>query len=167
MSTLYLSLTILFIVVAVAMILIILVQRPAGGGLAGAFGGAGGGGTEGVFGGRIGDALTVMTVVAFTVYLVLALVLNANIWTPDRASSVDPTTTETFLPMSASEPGFGDAPATTDDASPTNAVITPPVDTPATTDDASPTDAVTPSVDRSAEPLAAPEETTAPASDGS
>lgn len=148
MSTLYLTLTIIFIVVAVAMVLIILVQRPAGGGLAGAFGGAGGGGTEGVFGGRVGDALTVMTVVAFTIYLVLALILNANIWTPDRAPAVDATATETFLPMSAGEPGFGDAPATTEDATPTDAVVTPPVDTPA-------------------EPAAASEETAAPASDGS
>ena len=148
MSTLYLTLTIIFIVVAVAMILIILVQRPAGGGLAGAFGGAGGGGTEGVFGGRVGDALTVMTVVAFTIYLVLALVLNANIWTVDRTSSVDPTATETFLPMSAGEPGFGDTPATTDDANPTDAVVTPAVDAPA-------------------ESPAASEETAAPASDGS
>ena len=148
MSTLYLSLTILFIVVAVAMILIILVQRPAGGGLAGAFGGAGGGGTEGAFGGRVGDALTVMTVVAFTIYLVLALVLNANIWTPDRTSSVDPTATETFLPMSAGEPGFGDTPATTEDANPTDAVVAPAVDAPA-------------------ESPAASEETAAPAGDGS
>ena len=129
MSTLYISLTIVFIVVAVAMILIILVQRPAGGGLAGAFGGAGGGGTEGVFGGRVGDALTVMTVVAFTVYLVLALILNANIWTPDRAPAAAPTPTETLLPMSAGEPGFGDGPATTADANAT--VAAPP--TPAST----------------------------------
>ncbi|MDG2477067.1 MAG: preprotein translocase subunit SecG [Phycisphaerales bacterium] len=148
MSTLYLTLTIIFIVVAVAMILIILVQRPAGGGLAGAFGGAGGGGTEGVFGGRVGDALTVMTVVAFTIYLVLALVLNANIWTPDRTSSADPTSTETFLPMSAGEPGFGDTPVTTENANPTDAVVAPAVDAPA-------------------ESPAASEETVAPAGDGS
>lgn len=126
MSTLYLTLTVIFIVVAVAMILIILVQRPAGGGLAGAFGGAGGGGTEGVFGGRVGDALTVMTVVAFAVYLTLALVLNANIWTPERGPEVAPTAAETLLPMSAGEPGFGDEPATTEEANPTDAVITAP-----------------------------------------
>ncbi len=126
MSTLYLSLTILFIVVAVAMILIILVQRPAGGGLAGAFGGAGGGGTEGVFGGRVGDALTVMTVVAFTVYLVLALVLNANIWVPSAAPSAAPSPTDVVLPMSAGEPGFGDEPETTESANPKDAGVTAP-----------------------------------------
>jgi preprotein translocase subunit SecG len=77
MTSLYLILTALFIVIAVALVLIILVQRPAGGGLAGAFGGAGGGGgTESVFGGRVGDALTFMTIGAFCVYLVLAITLN-------------------------------------------------------------------------------------------
>ncbi|MCH2142548.1 MAG: preprotein translocase subunit SecG [Phycisphaerales bacterium] len=125
MSTLYLTLTILFIVVAVAMILIILVQRPAGGGLAGAFGGAGGGGTEGVFGGRVGDALTVMTVIAFSVYLVLALVLNANIWTDAPTPEAPVSPTEAILPMSAGEPGFDQPPAVTPEAVPSDAVLTP------------------------------------------
>lgn len=72
----FIGFTLLFIVVAAAMILIILVQRPQGGGLAGAFGGAGGGGTDTVFGGRVGDALTWATVIAFAVYLGLAISLN-------------------------------------------------------------------------------------------
>ena len=54
-----------FIVVSAALVLIILVQRPQGGGLAGAFGGAGGGGADTAFGGRTGDALTVATVAGF------------------------------------------------------------------------------------------------------
>ncbi len=68
--------TVAFIIVAAAMVLIILVQRPQGGGLAGAFGGAGGAGTETVFGGRVGDALTWATVIAFVIYLGLAIALN-------------------------------------------------------------------------------------------
>ncbi len=68
--------TVVFVIVAIVMVLIILVQRPQGGGLAGAFGGAGGAGTETVFGGRVGDALTVATVLAFVVYLGLAIALN-------------------------------------------------------------------------------------------
>ncbi len=68
--------TFIFIFVSVAMVLIILVQRPQGGGLAGAFGGAGGASTETVFGGRVGDALTWATVVAFMVYLLLAIGLT-------------------------------------------------------------------------------------------
>jgi preprotein translocase subunit SecG len=126
MSTLYLTLTIIFIVVAVAMVLIILVQRPAGGGLAGAFGGAGGGGTEGVFGGRVGDALTVMTVVAFTVYLTLALILNANIWTPTQTTAEVLTPTDILLPMSEGDPGFGDEPAPSVEAQPKGTSVTAP-----------------------------------------
>ena len=76
MNTWFFLLTLLFIIVSAAMVLIILVQRPQGGGLAGAFGGAGGGGTDSVFGGRVGDALTVITVIAFSLYLILAISLN-------------------------------------------------------------------------------------------
>ena len=76
MNNTFLILTVLLIVISVAMILIILVQRPQGGGLASAFGGAGGGGTDTVFGGRGGDALTYMTVIAFILFLGLAVSLN-------------------------------------------------------------------------------------------
>ncbi len=76
MNNTFLILTVLLIVISVAMILIILVQRPQGGGLASAFGGAGGGGTDTVFGGRVGDALTYMTVIAFVLFLGLAVSLN-------------------------------------------------------------------------------------------
>ncbi len=76
MNLWYFILTVLFILVSASMVLIILVQRPQGGGLAGAFGGAGGGSTESVFGGRVGDALTVITVAAFIIFLLLAITLN-------------------------------------------------------------------------------------------
>ena len=72
----FLLLTLLFTIVSTAMVLIILVQRPQGGGLASAFGGAGGGGTDTVFGGRVGDALTWATAIAFAIYLVIAAALN-------------------------------------------------------------------------------------------
>lgn len=74
MSFLFTILTILFFVTALALVLIILVQRPQGGGLSGAFGG--GGGTDTAFGGRTGDALTVATITAFGIYLLLAIGLN-------------------------------------------------------------------------------------------
>ena len=76
MNNTFLLLTVLLIVISISMILIILIQRPQGGGLASAFGGAGGGGTDTVFGGRVGDALTVMTVIAFILFLGLAVALN-------------------------------------------------------------------------------------------
>ena len=75
MGVAFTLLTILFLVVSVCLVLIILVQRPQGGGLAQAFGG-GGGGTDTAFGGRTGDALTYATVTAFGLYLVLAIALN-------------------------------------------------------------------------------------------
>ena len=88
--------TVIFIIVSGALVLIILVQRPTGGGLAGAFGGAGGSGTDTVFGGRIGDALTWATVIAFSVYLLLAIALTklesrtAPTPTPAAAASTQP-----------------------------------------------------------------------------
>ncbi|MSR33654.1 MAG: preprotein translocase subunit SecG [Phycisphaerales bacterium] len=74
MSVFFTVLTFLFMVVSLALVLVILVQRPQGGGLASAFGG--GGGTDTAFGGRTGDALTVGTVSVFVVYLILAMALN-------------------------------------------------------------------------------------------
>lgn len=75
MSTGFLIVTLIFVVISVSMVLIILVQRPSGGGLAGAFGGAGGG-SDTVFGGRVGDALTWATVIAFLLYMGVAIALN-------------------------------------------------------------------------------------------
>ena len=76
MNTAFWIVTILFMIVSLGMVLIILVQRPSGGGLAGAFGGAGGSGSDTVFGGRVGDALTWATVGAFVLYLGFAIALN-------------------------------------------------------------------------------------------
>jgi len=74
--TLFILLTILFIVISVTMVLVILAQRPQGGGLSGAFGGAGGGGADTVFGGRVGDALTWGTSIIFVVFMLIAIGLN-------------------------------------------------------------------------------------------
>ena len=129
MSSTYLILTAIFIIVSVALILIILVQRPAGGGLAGAFGGAGGGGTESVFGGRVGDALTVMTVIGFCVYLGLAIALNLMDTRP--AVAAPPTTAEDIL-----LPGSEDLPFNQ-----------PAAETPADAATSSPSDVFTPAAD--------------------
>ncbi|MAH64988.1 MAG: preprotein translocase subunit SecG, partial [Phycisphaerae bacterium] len=80
----------LFIVVSAALVLIILVQRPQGGGLAGAFGGAGGSGADTAFGGRTGDALTVATVAGFVIYILLAVALNI-MDNPASATASEPT----------------------------------------------------------------------------
>ena len=65
-------LTGLFMVVSTVMILVILMQRPKGGGLSAAFGGSSAGSADSLLGGRVGDTLTWVTVVAFVLYLGLA-----------------------------------------------------------------------------------------------
>jgi len=121
MSVPFLILTVVFIVVSAVMVLIVLVQRPQGGGLAGAFGGAGGGSTDTVFGGRVGDALTVMTVIAFVVYLGLAIGLNVVPVKPatTAAPAVGPSvttadgTTVPLEPVEGPPPGAQFPPAAT------------------------------------------------------
>jgi preprotein translocase subunit SecG len=107
MTTGFMILTVLFIIVSAVMILIVLVQRPQGGGLAGAFGGAGGGSTDTVFGGRVGDALTVMTVVAFAAYLLLAIGLNVM---DNNRSTAGPNTVLTSGDGAATQPADTSAP---------------------------------------------------------
>ncbi|MEM6926682.1 MAG: preprotein translocase subunit SecG, partial [Myxococcota bacterium] len=54
----------LFVGVCLFMMFIILIQKPKGGGLSGAFGGAGGGESSFV-GAKVGDVLTIITVACF------------------------------------------------------------------------------------------------------
>lgn len=72
------ALAILFCLVCLFMILVILIQKPKGGGLAGAFGGSGGS-SQAVFGAKTGDVLTWFTVVCFTAFLLLAMGLTWSI----------------------------------------------------------------------------------------
>ena len=65
----------LFILVSFFMMLVILIQRPRGGGLSGAFGA---GGAQEVFGSKTGDVLTWFTVGCFVCYVLLAMGLT---WT--------------------------------------------------------------------------------------
>ncbi|MEM8756960.1 MAG: preprotein translocase subunit SecG [Planctomycetota bacterium] len=68
-------LTLGFLIICVVMILIVLIQRPQGGGLSGAFGsGAGSGQTA--FGAKTGDALTYATIGIFVLFLIAAVGLN-------------------------------------------------------------------------------------------
>lgn len=63
----------LFILVCLILILLILIQKGRGGGLSGAFGGAGG---NTAFGSKTGDVLTWATSIIFGIFIVLAVVLN-------------------------------------------------------------------------------------------
>lgn len=94
MGVLFTLLVILFLIASVCLVLIILVQRPQGGGLSTAFGGSGAGGGETAFGGRTGDALTVATVTAFVLFLGLAMGLNVVDNQLLKPASAAPTATE-------------------------------------------------------------------------
>lgn len=119
MNQTFLYLTIGLIVISVSMILIILVQRPQGGGLASAFGG-GGGGNETVFGGRVGDALTVMTVIAFILFLGLAVALN--LVESKESAPVQAPVTEVTAPATAETTGSGVSPSDTTQSKPDHPV---------------------------------------------
>lgn len=82
----------MFLVVCIAMILIVLIQRPQGGGLGGAFGAGGGSGGAGqtAFGTKTGDVLTWATIGIFLLFLGFAIFLNFATRPPEAA---DPTPT--------------------------------------------------------------------------
>lgn len=94
-----------FLLVCVLLILAVLIQKPQGGGLAGAFGsGAGSGQTA--FGAKTGDALTWATIIMFVVWLITAVGLNLAF------RPADPTTIEAITAPDATQPGGAAAPET-------------------------------------------------------
>jgi len=80
-------LVVLFFFISVALILVVLIQRPQGGGLSGAFGAGGQGSGQTVFGAKTGDALTIATIGVFLLYLVTAIGLN---WAVDAPPPTRP-----------------------------------------------------------------------------
>jgi preprotein translocase subunit SecG len=68
----YISMLI-FLLICVFLIMLVLIQKGRGGGLASAFGGAGG---NTAFGSKTGDVLTWATSILFGLFLVLAVTLN-------------------------------------------------------------------------------------------
>ncbi|MEM6552489.1 MAG: preprotein translocase subunit SecG [Planctomycetota bacterium] len=86
------ALAVLFIVVSLFMMLVILIQKPKGGGLGGAFGGGAGSGTQqAVFGAKAGDALTWFTIVSFVLFLLIAMgltwAINPEVQQPQAAGA--------------------------------------------------------------------------------
>ncbi len=106
-SVLVTLLSIAFVFVCFLLILLILIQRPKGGGLAGAFGGAGGS-DQAMFGAKAGDALTWITVALFVGFLLLAMGLTWATDPGDGANEIQQFT----MPVE----GETDAAATTDEA---------------------------------------------------
>ncbi len=74
--------TIVFVMVCLILILVVLIQKPRGSGLTGAFGGAGGGAAS-VFGSKTGDVLTWITVVCFALFMGMSMLLT---WTARSGS---------------------------------------------------------------------------------
>jgi preprotein translocase subunit SecG len=91
------------VIVSVMMMLVVLIQRPTGGGLSGAFGAASEGAGQTAFGARTGDALTTATIVIFLLFLGFAIGLNYVVDAPSAALPAQAVPTD-LAP--------GDAPAT-------------------------------------------------------
>ena len=76
-----------FVIISVMMMLVVLIQRPTGGGLSGAFGAASEGAGQTAFGARTGDALTTATIVIFLLFLGFAIGLNYVVEAPSAAAA--------------------------------------------------------------------------------
>ena len=161
-------LVVLFLIVSVILMLVILIQKPQGGGLAGAFGsGAGSGQTA--FGAKTGDALTIATISMFVIWTLFSVGLNFAL-TPAKADDTpvaksQDTTQNT--PEGAGTPATGGAtPAPADGTKPAEG--TTPAPAPAGSEpkpvEPKPADGVTPApVEKPAEtPTTTPPATTPP-----
>jgi len=113
-------LTVGFLACSVLLILTVLIQRPQGGGLSGAFG-AGAGSGETAFGARTGDALTIATISFFVLWLAVAVGL---VLVMSGKTAVPPGTNAVSNEPPAEPDGTGGTPAETE---------TPTGDTPADT----------------------------------
>ena len=107
------ALATLFVLVSLLLVGIILIQKPKGGGLIGAFGGAGGS-AQSAFGSRTGDILTWVTVTLFALFLLLAITLTF-VTRPPKSASAGTEVTSTEQPVDlGSSTGSTTAPAIPD-----------------------------------------------------
>lgn len=150
-------LVVFFLVVCVTMILVVLIQRPQGGGLSGAFGSGGGssGAGQTAFGTKTGDVLTWTTVSMFVVYIIMAMILNFTARPVDPNANIIPeaSSTQTEPSLPAETPAENAAPAPVDfpaeDPADANGNPTEPV-----SGDSSEPGATDPVIDPAAEPVA-------------
>lgn len=143
-----------FLAVCVVLILIVLIQRPQGGGLGGAFGGGAAGSGQTAFGAKTGDVLTWATIGIFLLFITLASVLNFIILPPTAQNSTmqaAPAGTNTTIPAEV-------PPATVDPITDAVDQIPTPSDqtSPADTTDPGTSPAPTQSSDQSPDPAPAP-----------
>jgi preprotein translocase subunit SecG len=100
--------------VCVLLMLVVLIQKGRGGGLAGAFGGGGGAGSA--FGAKTGDVFTGITVGLAAVYLLLTVCGNYVMRPPAGAAiGVNVAGAGALPPAAPASPEEGAAPATTPD----------------------------------------------------
>lgn len=133
-------LTGVFLVFCVLFCLIILIQKPRGGGLSGAFGG-GGGGAQAIMGARTGDFLTWITVSGFVFFLLMGIGLVYST-RADAYALKHPTAPTTNIntalpgtetPAGATAPGNAPAPAGTPANAPATHTTAPQTPSPAKT----------------------------------
>jgi preprotein translocase subunit SecG len=84
-------LNVLILITGLFMILLVLIQKGKGGGLAGAFGGAGG---SSAFGSRAGDTFTRITIYA-AAFWVLFIMITIRMTQPEAPKNAPPTPTPT------------------------------------------------------------------------
>lgn len=131
-------LVVLYVLISVILVLAVLIQRPQGGGLSTAFG-AGAGSGQTAFGTKIGDALTIFTIVVFTLFIASSIAL-VFLLRPDAPTTETPAltapadTTGTTGEVPAQVPV--ETPSQTPTQNPADAPVpgdgTPPVQPPAT-----------------------------------
>src|SRR3954465_11798564 len=99
----------LFLLVCLFMILLILIQKGRGGGLASAFGGAGG---NTAFGSKTGDVLTWATSIVFGIFLLLSVTLNllAKNQSGDDTAAPNANAERAGVPVSPQVPRGGSEP---------------------------------------------------------
>lgn len=86
------TLSFFLVVVSLFLILLVLIQRGKGGGLAGAFGGAGG---SSAFGSRAGDTFTRVTIYVAAVWLLLIMLIIKTV----QPTGPAPTTPDQAVPV--------------------------------------------------------------------
>lgn len=103
------ALIVVFLVISLVMILVVLIQKPQGGGLSGAFGASAEGAGQTAFGAKTGDVLTVVTVGVFVLFLVVAGALNLMIEPPTPATEDAVAESTTEASEESAEQSDGDA----------------------------------------------------------
>lgn len=134
---------VVFLLACLVLILVVLIQKPQGGGLAGAFG-AGAGSGQTAFGARTGDALTIATIGFFLIYVLLAIGLNYVVVaptaiappteTPPAETTTDPAAPAapgSTAPATPAPSGASPAPAPAATPAPGEPTLVPPAPTPA------------------------------------